>query len=119
MVPGQQTKIFAIHNRKPKAGEAAEYQSVSGDPERRAYAVVAFLKNFEGTGHTLIIEGTGMAGTEAAADYVLGQTELSSLLKGAPSVNNGLPDFEVLLETSNLNGNAPKSKLVAFRVNGK
>jgi hypothetical protein len=119
MVPDQKTKTFTVYNRTPKAGEAVEYRSISGDPERRAYATVAFLKNLDGTGHALIIQGTGMAGTEAAADYVLGQTELSSLLKGTSSANNALPDFEILLETSNLNGNASKSKLVAFRVNGK
>ena len=120
MVPDQQTKTFTIHNRTPKAGEAVEYRSIAGDPERRAYAMVAFLKNLDGTGgHALIIQGTGMAGTEAAADYVLGQTELSSLLHGTSAANGDLPDFELLLETSNLNGNAPKSKLVALRVNGR
>jgi hypothetical protein len=119
MVPDQQTKTFTIHNRTPKAGEAVEYRSIAGDPERRAYATVAFLKNLDGTGHALIIQGTGMAGTEAAADYVLGEPTLSSLVHAGSSANTPLPDFEALLETSNLNGNAPKSKLVALRVNGK
>jgi hypothetical protein len=119
IVPDQKTKTFTIQNRKPKSGEATEYQSIAGDPERRAYATVAFLKNLDGMGRTLIIQGTGMAGTEAAADYVLGQTELSSLLRGTSAANGDLPDFELLLETSNLNGNAPKSKLVALRVNGR
>lgn len=119
MVPDQQTKTFTIYNRRPKAGESAEYRSIAGDPERRAYATVAFVKNLDGTGHALVIQGTGMAGTEAAADYVLGQTELTSLLHASSSANSPVPDFEVLLETSNLNGNAPTSKLVASRVNGK
>lgn len=74
------------------------------------------MKNLDGAGRTLIIQGTGMAGTEAAADCVLGRDELSSLLHGSPSLDGS---FEMLLETSNLNGNAPKSKLVAMRVNGK
>ena len=117
MVPDQQTKSFTIRNRTPKAGEAVEYRSIAGDPERRAYATVAFVKNLDGTGHALIIQGTGMAGTEAAADYVLGQTELSSLVHAASPANTRVPDFEALLETSNLNGNAPKSKLLALRVN--
>jgi hypothetical protein len=119
LVPDQQTKIFTIRNRSPKPGEAATYQSVPGDPERRAYALVAFLKNLDGSGRTLIIQGTAMAGTEAAADYVLGQNELSTLLRSASSPDGTLPNFEVLLETANLNGNAPKSKLVAIRIDGK
>jgi hypothetical protein len=114
IVPDQQTKIFTIRNRSPRAGEQAEYQSVPGDPERRAYATVAYLKSLDGTGHVLIIQGTGMAGTEAAADYVLSQPELTTLLKA--SGTEALPQFELLLETSNLNGNAPRSKLVATRI---
>jgi len=117
LVPDQQTKIFTIYNRAPKPGEAAKYQSIPGDPERRAYALVSYLRNLDGSGHTLIIQGTGMAGTEAAADYVLGQAELSSLLHAASFPNNTLPNFEILLETSNLNGNAAQSKIVAMRVN--
>lgn len=73
----------------------------------------------DGTGHVLIIQGTGMAGTEAAADYVLSQEELTSLLKAKGATTEPLPQFEILLETSNLNGNSPKSKLVAMRINGK
>ncbi len=119
LVPDQQTKVFTIHNRSPKQGEPTEYQSVPGDPDRRAYAVIALVKNLDGAGRTLIIQGTGMAGTEAAADYVLGRDELTSLCHSSSSVNGSLPDFEILLETSNLGGNAPKSKLVAMRVNGK
>jgi hypothetical protein len=119
LVPDQQTKVFTIRNRSPKPGEAATYQSVPGDPDRRAYALVAFLKNLDGSGRTLIIQGTAMAGTEAAADYVLGQNELSTLLRSASSSGGTLPDFEVLLETANLNGNAPKSKLLAIRIAGK
>jgi hypothetical protein len=119
LIPDQQTKVFTIYNRAPKQGEAAEYHSAPGDPDRRAYAAIALVKNLDGAGRTLIIQGTGMAGTEAAADYVLGRDELSSLLHGSTSLNGSLPDFEILLETSNLGGNAPKSKLVAMRVNGK
>ncbi len=119
MVPDQQTKSVTIRNRVPKPGELAQYQSVPGDPERRAYATVAYLNSLDGTGHVLIIQGTGMAGTEAAADYVLSQGELASLLTAAGAGKEALPQFEMLLETSNLNGNAPKSKLVAMRINGK
>jgi hypothetical protein len=119
LVPDQQTKVFTIHNRSPKQGEPAEYQSVPGDPDRRAYAAIALVNNLDGAGRTLIIQGTGMAGTEAAADYVLGRDELTALLHSSSALNGSLPDFEILLETANLGGNAPKSKLVAMRVNGK
>jgi hypothetical protein len=118
IVPNQQTKVFTVQNRSPKPGEAPEYHSVPGDPQGRAYAVVALLTNPDGSGHTLIIEGTGMAGTEAGADYVLDHHELSSLLHVKSSNQATVPDFEILLETSNLSGNAPKARLVALRVHG-
>src|SRR6201999_1828492 len=80
MIPDQETKVFTIRNRAPRTGEPAEYKSDTGSPARRAYALVALLGNLDGTGRTLILQGTGMAGTEAAADYVLGQSDLSALL---------------------------------------
>ncbi len=65
------------------------------------------------------MSSSSMAGTEAAADHVLAQSDLSSLLHLSPSVGDALPNFEILLETSNLNGSAPLSKLVAMRVNSR
>jgi hypothetical protein len=117
IVPDQKTKIFTIMNRSPKGNEPSEYRMLPGDPEHRAYALAALVPNLDGTGHVLIIQGTAMAGTEAAGDYVLSHAELTKMLAG--STSEKVPNFEVLLETSNLNGNAPQAKVLALRVNGR
>lgn len=116
IIPDQKTKIFAIFNRDPKPGELHEYQAAPGGGNHRVYALVDLLPNPGGEGYVLILQGTAMAGTEAAADFVLARPKLETLLHLSASPGVPLPKFEILLETSNLSGNAPASKVVAVRV---
>jgi hypothetical protein len=119
LIPDQETKIFTLVNRSPKPGEQPKYFMQPNDPNHRAYATVALLPNLGGNGRVLIIQGTAMAGTEAAADFVLEDPKLEDLLHLSPSAGAPLPSFEILLETANLGGNAPSSKVIAYRVNGR
>jgi len=112
----QQTRTFTVSNRSPRSGESSAYYARSGDPKHLAYAVIALVPNLDRSGYILIVEGTSIAGTEAAADFL---THSPSRIEGvlAPVLKQygRIPPFEVVLETTNLNGSASQSTVVAFR----
>jgi hypothetical protein len=115
--PNQTTKLFTVTNRSPRQGEQQHYETDAGSQNHTAYALVACTHNLSGKGYVLLIEGTAMAGTQAAADFVLGNPELSRLVKTTGLSSEHIPEFEVLLETTNLNGNSASSKVIAYRAN--
>jgi len=110
------TYDFVVTNKSPQPGEAPTYKMVPSDPAHRAYALVALLPNLNGTGKVLIVEGSTMAGTDAASDFAFDGTKLASLLQPYIRHKGKLPYFEVLLQTSNIGGSAPDSKVVAYRI---
>lgn len=116
IIPDQKTKVFTIVNRNPQPGEQSQYVSDFLSSAHAAYALVSCVPNLSGKGYVLLIQGTGMAGTEAAADFVLGNGDLTNLLRKNGATGDSLPRFELLLETSNLSGNAPSAKIIAYRI---
>lgn len=116
LVPDQKTKVFTVVNRSPHAGEQAEYRSDPGSPSHLTYALVSYVPNLGGNGNVLIVQGTAMAGTQAASDFALVNPELSNLLE-LTHAKNGFPKkFEILLQSSNLSGGATSAKVIAYRV---
>jgi hypothetical protein len=110
------TYDFVVTNKTPQPGEPQTYKMLRNDPTHRAYALVAFLPNLNRTGAVLIIEGTTMAGTEAASDFAFEGNRLVSLLHPHLLRNGRLPHFEILLQTSSIGAAAPGSTVVAYRV---
>ncbi len=110
-----QKHVFTVRNRSPKPGEPISWQSKTGDPEHRVYGIVAYLPNLSGNGRALIIEGTSMAGAEAAYDFLLDDAEMLPLLKRLQAHGPQLPSFEVLVTTQNTSASAVHSTLVALR----
>ncbi len=110
------TYDFVVTNKSPQPGESPTYKMVQSDPDHRAYALVALLPNLNGTGNVLIVEGSTMAGTDAASDFAFDGAKLASLLQPYMRHKGKLPYFEVLLQTSNIGGSAPDSKVVAYRI---
>jgi hypothetical protein len=107
---------FGVLNRSPQKGEPAQWKSISTDPQRRVFAVVAYLSNLSGDGNALIIEGTTMAGTEAATDFVNDDARLLPFLNQIRRTDGSLPHFELLLEARNMNSSAVQSQVLARRV---
>jgi hypothetical protein len=105
-----------ITNRNPQPGEPSTYSRDPNDSTHLAYALVALLPNLNRTGNVLILEGTTMAGTEAASDFAIDENRLAPLLQPYMSSKGALPHFEVLLQTSSIGGGAPESKVLAFRI---
>ncbi len=110
------TKWFWVLNRNPQNGEPPRWEAVRNDPERRVFGLVAYLPNLAGDGNALLIEGTSMAGTEAAADFVNDDAQLLPFLKRIQRPDGTLPHFELLLQTQNMGASAVRSHILAFRV---
>jgi hypothetical protein len=106
---------FSVINRAPQGSELARYDSIRSDPARKIYGLVALRPNLGGSGQVLILEGTSMAGTESAADFVFDDDRLLPFLDKIRKPDGSLPYFELLLQSSNMNGNASQSEIVSYR----
>lgn len=113
----QERGIYTIENRKPLSGEAAEWISDPNERTRTVYCKVSYLANPSGAGNILILEGTSMAATACAWEFVSNQERLRQFWQQAKSAGGGSSHFEVLLKTNNLAGDAAVSSVVAWRVN--
>ena len=109
------TRVFSVVNRSPHPGEQTHWDSIWDDPQHRVYGVVAFTPNLSGNGNALLIEGTSMAGTEAAWDFVSDDSELLPFLKKIQRPDGKIPHFELLLMTQNMSSSAVHSSLLAWR----
>jgi hypothetical protein len=110
------THVFSVMNRSPQGDEPTHWDSTGTDPQRRVYGLVAFAPNLSGSGNALLVEGTSMAGTEAAWDFVSDDSELLPFLKRIQRPDGTLPHFELLLGTQNMSSSAVHSNLIAWRV---
>jgi len=107
--------VTSVLNRAPRGSEPRQWDSRSSDVQRHVYGVVAYLPNLSGNGNVLILEGTSIAGTECALDFVSDDTQLLPFLKQIRRADGKLPRFEVVLGTSNMSGNAVKNSILAWR----
>ena len=110
------THIFSVFNRQPAPGEPSRWSSVADDPEQRVYGLIAFIAGLSGKNHALILEGTSMAGTEAAWDFISNDAELLPFLKTIARPDGSIPHFQLLLCTRNISASAARIQVVASRV---
>jgi hypothetical protein len=108
-------EIASVLNRSPREDELSHYDSNRTDPKQTVYAIVALRHNLGGSRQVLILEGTSMAGTEAAADFVLEDGALLPFLNKIRRPDGSIPYFEALLQSTSLDGNASQSKIIAYR----
>jgi hypothetical protein len=107
--------ICSVINKSPIGSEPQSWDSAITDQEHKVYGVVAYLPSLSGTGNTLILEGTGMAGTEASWDFVSDDSQFLPFLEKIRRPNHSLPHFEVVLGTTNMRGNAAKISVLSWR----
>ncbi len=107
--------VFSILNRNPQRGEPTRWESRRNDPQRRVFGVVAYMPSLAGDGNALLLEGTGMSGTEAGMDFVLDDAQLLPFLNRIRHPDGTLPHFELLLETHNIGASAVRSQILAWR----
>lgn len=106
-----------ILNVHPRPGEQAFYEA---DLVRHiSYARIAYIPNLTNTGHVLLIAGTSMEGTEAAADFCLRADSVPELLTALHLGSaDRIPSFEALLMTSSKGGTGISARVVAARIIG-
>lgn len=94
-----------VRNRAPGPNEHPLYiedtSGVSG--ETRSYGAIMYVSSLDNHGHTLLVEGTSKAGTEAAAEFLTGP-ELGQFLSSLKSTAATVPSFELLLSTGSIDG---------------
>jgi hypothetical protein len=73
------------------------------------------LPNLSGNGNVLILEGTTIAGTESALDFVSDDSQLLPFLQQLRRADGRLPHFEVVLGANNMSGSAVKNSILAWR----
>lgn len=102
-------------NKHPQAGEQATYTNQTTGSSTRAYALISFLPELDGSGHALLLQGLGMAGTQAAGDFLLDPHQMEPILKKARNADGNIGPFEVLIEARTVGTNAAQPRVVAER----
>ena len=110
------TGPLRIQNRNPQRGEQASYLYDSKDPTHHGYALVALLSNLGGTGNVLMVQGFTLADTQAAAEFLIDKPEFNALFGRIVEKRRGLPHFEILLRTMDVNGLGGRPSVVACRL---
>jgi len=108
---GSQNTI-TVKNRHPRGQESPAYTWSERDPTHQGYAHIAMTRNLDGTGHILLVEGTTMAGVNAAADFLTNQNGLAAALAKSAGPAGVI---EILLEGRMMDGGSPASRVVAVR----
>ena len=109
------TEVNSVVNRNPRGDEAHRWEFKGSDKQHRVYAVVAFVSNLSGDGNVLILEGTSMAGTECAWDFVSDDSQLLNFLDSIRRPNGTIPHFEVVLGSNNMSGSSVRATILAWR----
>jgi hypothetical protein len=107
---------YTVLNRTPTGTEPANWTANYDDPQHRVYGVVGFLPNLSGTGDVLILEGTSMAGTQCAWDFVANDSTFLPFVNRIRRPDGSIPFFQLVLESKNLTGSAVKRSVLAWRV---
>jgi hypothetical protein len=105
-----------IINANPQPGEASTYASHWNQPAHETFALIAFLPNLGGNGHLLLLQGLDVAGTQAAAETLLHQNAIESVLRRAKRPDGSLRYFEVLLRSTSIESNATGTQVIASRI---
>jgi hypothetical protein len=107
-----------VLNGRPESGEPTEYQAAGEDPTHRGYThgfgYIALTTNLEGNGRVLLVEGSTVAGVDAALSFLMNDSKMGPILKKA-SQRDGLGNFEVLLGANFLKSSSPDAQVFATR----
>jgi hypothetical protein len=111
----QQAGIFTIQDHSQESGSVDLVKFHPGEPEGLAYALVAYVPNLSPGKHVLILEGTTIAGTEAAVNFMLESPDLDKVLAKHILSNGTVQNFELVLESRDFSGTSSTSKVIASR----
>jgi len=110
----EQTGVFRVLNARPQVGEKETIVISPSELQREIYGIITYHRKRESSSNVLVVAGTSVAGTEAAADFLLDEGRIRPWLrKGAASDVQG---FDILLHDRNLSGSAPHAEVVWFHL---
>lgn len=104
---------MSITNMQPIDGEPPVIVLSSEQMETEIYGIVTYHRHEAGSGISLLVAGTTLAGTEAAADFVLDDNRLAPWLHKAEA-RGEFRGFDILVRGRNLGGTAPRAEVVSF-----
>jgi hypothetical protein len=104
---------MSIVNLQPIDGEPATIVLSSEQMQTEIYGIIAYHRHEAGSGVSLLVAGTTLAGTEAAADFVLDDNRLVPWLHKAEA-RGEFRGFDILVRARNLGGTAPRAEVVSF-----
>jgi hypothetical protein len=109
----------SVLNSRPIAGEPAEFIAEASGSQKQGYshgfAYIALTDNLEGNGKVLLVEGSTVAGVDAAVSFLMNDARMKPILAQA-SKRDGHPEkFEVLLSADFLKSSSPDARLLATR----
>ncbi len=104
-----------IENVRPQAGEATIFSSDWTGFTKKTYAVIAFVRNLNNTGHVLLIQGLDGAGTEAASDLLFDSERSNELLVKSKKPDGSVGHFEALIEADAIENHPTMIRVVAIR----
>jgi hypothetical protein len=108
------TRHNVVRNSTPLPHEQAVYiEDTKGLEDGRAYGVVAYTPSLDNQGHTLLVEGTSKAGTEAAAEF-LTSPAFAQFLQQIGASATSVPNFELLLSTGSIDGASHHPAIVCW-----
>jgi len=91
------------------------YKNAWAGDSPRTYTVLAFVPSLDGKGSVILLQGLNMAGTQAAADFLLNEQAMFPILQKARLSDGTIQPFELLLEASSIGANAPEARVIAER----
>lgn len=114
-VYSQELNQEIIENVHPLASEQSRYlPTARGFATGESFAIIAFLKNPNQSGHVVLLAGANGEGTEAAGNSVTDRTRLSQVLQYCRiSPKDPIQEFELLLHLHTMAGSPNVVEMVA------
>ena len=109
-------RSFIIRNRTPLPGEPSNFSYGPENWSQISYGLIALRPNLTGSGSVLIIEGVAAAGLQGAAEYLMSEAHMASLMPQITDARGNLRPFEILFRTNNVGASATKTEVVGLRV---
>ncbi len=111
------TRLAMLRNKHPQPGEPASFlMEAMPNGAGRGYGYVALVSNLTGTGSVLIIAGTTMAATQAAAEFACDPHATQNLARSWDAADlRGVKSFELVLDTAIVSDTVKSTRIAATR----
>jgi hypothetical protein len=106
---------LSVVNLQPTEGEPPAIVLSSEQMQTEIYGIVTYHRHEASSGISLLVAGTTVAGTEAAADFVLDDNRLAPWLHKAEA-HGKFRGFDILVRGRNVAGTATRAEVVSFHL---